>query len=198
MLVAIDANAGERIAGADNVVKNIDNFRLILSELTGFPFNQKEVDFFLSQLAGIESWDNNNKNEWNSIKSLDEPLRAIKELGVWDSVEITYSDFIAIVFKLYIAKAIFEKNGGMMDLKFVQNRIDSLKTKLSYESVSDQEKIKFQERLLVFEILADSLENYPQANLEIYKDNKKKIDDAMARMDRLGKEALSKDLRTRP
>ena len=77
------------------VVDNADSFQGALVEVVAFPMTQGEIDYLLDNVDDIVGWAAANPEEWDSVDEDDDPLPAIKELGVWDATGVSMSPFIA-------------------------------------------------------------------------------------------------------
>lgn len=182
LMLAGTSFANGRIKGAELIVEG-DDFQVAVGKLMGLPFDQAEVDLMLANFDKVEAWAKANKDEWKSVDGAEDPIKAIRALGVWATVDIKAEEFLAIFIKVSVAKDIEAGNLNADELVQQKGFIESMMADMPAEQKAEMKKT-----LDMIDSMANAIKNYDAATLECYKKNKDKLTAALERF-----EALSED-----
>jgi hypothetical protein len=91
--------AAEPIAGAV-LVENAADVASILYDLAAERLEKEEIEQFLTTAGPVLDWAEGNVDRWLEADASDRPLEVIRSFAIWESVELTGSEFVATLAKL--------------------------------------------------------------------------------------------------
>ena len=175
LCLAVPAWAQSRVSGSD-LFEGDETSRIekTIGPIMKYDLTQEEVTLFFEELEGIVAWVEENREEWVGINRSEEPISALKNLGLWETVGITATEYIALILKLQTVVAIVSKE---IELDALEKQLASLEEMRPI--VPPEQKGELEEAVEVLTSMIEGLEAYPEGNLEVYRDHRDKIDPAL-------------------
>jgi hypothetical protein len=176
--------AEERVQGAE-LIKPGAAVEQLYPKLIPMPFTQSEIDLFLKESPGVVSWAKEHKTQWNAVDQADDTFEAIGALAVWDTVDLTSGEFIALVIKLKICQ---ELTSGNLDVNMLKQQFAFMQQMMNDPNLPPASKAELQKNLGALESMIKGFETYPEDNKATYASNKEKVDEALASVEALDDE----------
>lgn len=179
LLVSAPLQAAERIKGA---ALFIDGAKLgaIYPKFFGLPFDQGEVDLFLGNTDKVIAWAAAHRTEWSAVDEADDTFTAIRDLALWETMEIGSNEFVAMFIKLKIAQ---ELESGGIDVAMLREQVQFMRNMLVDPDRLEELKAETKKQLEMLDEMISGLDNYPEGNRSTYTTNKERIDDAISRFE---------------
>lgn len=165
-LVSVSALQAQ-VAGAE-VVDKATTFQEALAGVVVIPMTQGEIDYLLENVEPVTAWAADNVEAWDAIDDADEPIPALKSLGVWDATGVSATSFLAILIKTQIANQVANRG---LSAEMLNNQIGQAEQALDSGMIPAEQMAEVEEQLEVARELAVAMESYPAENAALYEAN---------------------------
>ncbi len=180
--LALAQDEAERVPGAGLVTPGVD-LQDLFCDLMAKSISAEEVEMFSGCVDGMAPWAAANGEAWGAIEGTEDPVKAIVELGVWEVVDLTAQEFVALLLKLSAAQRIA---ADILNPDEIRQSADFFRTIAEDESLPAEDRENAARTVAGAEKMIAALQAYPEANVELYRSHQAKIDAALERFETLG------------
>ncbi|MDP7033849.1 MAG: hypothetical protein QF752_05105 [Planctomycetota bacterium] len=159
----------------------------VISEVMTQPMDQAEVDYFLSRADGVVTWAKANLADWKAVDQggPDKLMERVKALGAWEASGIQWNEFFAFMLKSKMAQDLSQEGGLDKQLEQMKGQLQMIDGMLKNGNLPPAQKTKIEEAHAQLTKMVKAFENFPKANLDLYKANKKDLDRVHKALDSL-------------
>ncbi|OUW15641.1 MAG: hypothetical protein CBD18_08585 [Opitutales bacterium TMED158] len=177
------AVSAERIAGSE-MVEEAGDFASIFFDLAGERLSKAELEGFLEAAGSVLAWSERHGEEWAKADAADRPLDLVRGFEIWNSIELSASEFVATLAKLIFLQ---DYAGSPEELKSLKNEIKQMENVIAENRLSpfvlEQAEREISEKRNLVALLQG---NVPR-NLRLYKAMKERIDRVLDRFEAIGR-----------
>ena len=175
--------AMEPIAGAV-LGENAGDVASILYDLAAERLEKEEIEQFLTTAGPVLDWAEGNVDRWLEADASDRPLEVIRSFAIWESVELTASEFVATLAKLLFLYEYLQKPEQLKGLKseikqmeavLAENRLSPFVLEMAQKEIAEKQRL-----------VALLKGNVPR-NVKLYKAEQGRIDFALDRFEGIGR-----------
>ena len=127
---------------------------------------------------------NEHREEWNRVDKSKNPIPATFALDVWKSVDLDAAEYIALAIKLTVAQGVLS---GSIDAKKLEKQKEQMEKMINDPNLPEKSKADLKKGLNTVQQLIEALGNYPADNKRLFEENRKKLEEGLARFKRFGK-----------
>lgn len=173
----------ERTAGAE-LVESADDVASILYDLAAERLEKQELERFFTAADPVIDWAGENVDLWLEADASDRPLDVIRSFTIWESVDVTGSEFVATLAKLMFLREYLQEPEQLKGLKkeikqmeavVAENRLSPFVLEMARKEIAEKQR------------LVDLLQGNVPNNVKLYKAEQERIDFVLDRFEGIGR-----------
>lgn len=179
---ALSPLMAERVAGAE-LVEQAGDVASILYDLAAERLEANEIDRFLESADAVLEWAAHHADQWRDADAAEEPLSVIRSFAVWQSFDLSASEFVATLVKLLFLQEFDAEPGQLKSLKSEVKQMEAVVAENRLSAfVLERASLEIEAKRQLIALLQGATPR----NVKLYKAKQGRIDPVLDRFERIG------------
>lgn len=175
---SVQVEQAERVGGA-RMIESSSGLESVLLDVVAQPLVQSEIDLFLVDVEAVLTWAEENGALWLSAEEAENPIALIKSFRIWEQVDMSYAEFVAVVSKLMFLE---ELNVEEFDLADMKKEYANIQGFLASGQVPEEALSQVEAMLDDLGRMVYLVESVVPVNLPVYTKNRSQVSSYLKRL----------------